>query len=206
MSQSIVGILNYGLGNLLSITRAFEQIGVQLKQITKPSEMEQCTHLVLPGVGAFANGMAKLQAFGFIEPLKKWHQENKPLLGICLGMQMMLAKSEEFGEHEGLGLIPGTVKPLQSLYKSTTVHKIPHIGWVDVFSTKTKGHLGYFYLVHSFACFTEDVKDTAAIYHCNGVAIPAIIQKNNTIGVQFHPEKSRDDGLRFLKNTFLQLK
>ncbi len=200
MSQSIVGILNYGLGNLLSITRAFEQIGVQVKQITKASEMEQCTHLVLPGVGAFANGMAKLQAFGFIEPLKKWHKENKPLLGICLGMQMMLSTSEEFGEHEGLGLIPGTVKPLQSLYKSATFHKIPHIGWVDVFSTKTKENLGHFYLVHSFACFTDKIEDTAAIYKHNYQTISSIIRSNNTIGVQFHPEKSKNDGISFLKD------
>lgn len=196
-SETIVGILNYGLGNLLSITRAFEQLGVKVKQITTPAEMNDCTHLVLPGVGAFANGMAKLNEFGFIEPLKEWHQLGKPLLGICLGMQMMLTKSEEFGDHEGLGLIPGVVKPLHSLYKGDDNHKIPHIGWVDVFSTENIERIGHFYLVHSFGCFTDKVKDTSAIYKHNNQNIPAIVRSNNTIGVQFHPEKSRENGIAF---------
>jgi imidazole glycerol-phosphate synthase subunit HisH len=198
MSIKTVGILNYGLGNLLSITRAFEKIGCSVTHIDNPEQFHKCTHLVLPGVGAYKNGMRKLSEYGFIEPLRQWHDDARPLLGICLGMQMMLSKSEEFGEHEGLGLIEGVVSPIKSLYKEDVSHKIPHIGWTDVLSTKDSEKIGHFYLVHSYACFTDNPEQTSAIYKYECQSVPSIIRSKNTIGVQFHPEKSREDGLGFL--------
>lgn len=214
MSESIVTIVDYGSGNLLSVARALEHVGATARLSHDPAEIESAERLLLPGVGAFADGMQGLREHGLIEPIRRYAASGRPLLGICLGMQMLSSLSEEFGEHEGLGLIPGRVVsvPLQDVDGST--QKIPHIGWADLSPAMPGGWVGTMfegtregtsvYLVHSFHFEPNDAAHRLADCFYGGHRITAAVRSGRTIGCQFHPEKSGEAGLTLL-SAFLRL-
>ena len=155
-----VTIVDYGSGNLLSVTRAFEHCGAAPEVTCDPAVIERAVHLVVPGVGAFADGMQGLRESGLIDPIRRYAASGRALLGICLGMQMLATASDEFGQHEGLGIVPGRVVPVPTVDNDGTPQKIPHIGWADVVPTAEGRWAGTvfegtpvpsaFYLVHSF--------------------------------------------------------
>jgi glutamine amidotransferase len=191
-----VAILDLGLGNLLSIRRGLERAGGEVVLASSEREASDAEAVVIPGVGAFRDGIRALESFGgVVEAIKSG---SRPMLGVCLGMQLLFEKSYEGGEYQGLGLISGEVVRLP---KSV---KVPHMGWNDITLVKDSPLLkdlnprDYFYFVHSYYCRTdEDVVLATTDY---GVEIPAIVEKKNLVGTQFHPEKSGKKGLIFLKN------
>lgn len=193
-----IAIIDYGLGNLYSIYKAFAYLEIPAHITDNPKTLHEASALVLPGVGAFEDGMRGLKERGFIEELLRFAQLRKPILGVCLGMQMLMDESFEMGQHQGLGLIAGSVKPFEN--QENTEHiKIPHMGWNNV----TGFSPGTYYFVHSFYV---DVKNTAhqvGTTQYGSYSFCSIIQKDNILGCQFHPEKSALPGLRFLK-TFAQ--
>lgn len=216
MQRPRVTVIDYGIGNLLSVCRAFEHCGAEVRLAVSPMEVEKAERLVLPGVGAFVDGMAGLSAGGFIGPIRNYVQTGRPFLGICLGMQMMLETSEEFGVHEGLGLIPGNVLAIPPTGMNGKPHKIPHIGWDAIFpSTPTMDWKGTIlagikpgtavYFVHSFAAALSNPAHRLADCDYNGRIISAVLKCGNLYGCQFHPEKSGEAGLWVIRNfTLLQ--
>lgn len=203
-----VTIVNYGVGNILSVTRAFDYCGAKVILADTPKQIRKADYLVLPGVGAFADGMQGLKQRGFIEPICEFAHSGNPLLGICLGMQMLLDNSEEFGNHEGLGLIQGRVKRLPMVSHDGLLHKVPNIGWYElevssywgntVLSRIEEGEAVYF--VHSFVAEPIEQKHRLANYDYDGHKIAAVICSGNIYGCQFHPEKSGEVGLRIIKS------
>ena len=199
-----ISIIDYGLGNLFSVSRAFEHVGAEISVITKPEEIRSAGHLLLPGVGAFAKGMDELTKRDFIESIKQHATSGKPLLGICLGMQMLFESSDEKGEYQGLGIIKGKVARIPDTLK------VPHIGWTKLFKNGQPRILGgigeqdSFYFVHSYHGICENPADLAAYAVYGGNKITASIEKENIFGCQFHPEKSAESGLNICRS-FLKL-
>ena len=203
-----VTVIDYGIGNIFSVSRALERCGAQVTLSADPAQIEAAPRLVLPGVGAFADGMRGLRERGLVEPLRRYAATGKPLLGICLGMQMLASGSEEFGDHEGLGLIPGRVLPVPDKTTSGQPQKIPHIGWSGLIKpagTDWRGTLlggtpegTAVYLVHSYAVVPDDPKHRLADCLYGGHRIAAAIRSGRIVGCQFHPEKSGDAGLAIL--------
>ena len=193
----MIAIIDYGAGNLFSVKNALNALGQDSVFTKDPEEIRAADKLSLPGVGAFPDAMDKLTACGLI-PVIREQAEQKPLLGICLGMQMLFEQSEEFGETAGLGLIPGRVVPIETSYK------IPHMGWNElVIPRESKLLYGikpgeFVYFVHSFAAKTP--MEYVSAYCEYGTVIPALVEKENVYGAQFHPEKSGRAGLTILKN------
>lgn len=214
MSESIVTIVDYGSGNLLSVARALERVGATARLSHDPAEIESAERLLLPGVGAFADGMQGLREHGLIEPIRRYATLGRPLLGICLGMQILSSLSEEFGEHEGLGLIPGRVVSVPSQDVGGLAQKIPHIGWADLSPATPGGWAGTMfegmrestsvYLVHSFHFEPNDASHRLADCFYGGHRITAAVSSGRIIGCQFHPEKSGEAGLTLL-SAFLRL-
>lgn len=213
MSTVEVTVVDYGLGNLYSVERALQSQGVEVRLSSDPEEIARAGRLVLPGVGAFADGMRGLRDKQLVEPLREYARTGKPLLGICLGMQMLATVSEEFGEHEGLDLIPGRVRAIPAVDSEGRPHKIPHIGWnalqpagspwsSSLLADTPPGSAVY--LVHSFHVLPEDPRHLLATCAYGGHAITAAIRSGNIFGCQFHPEKSGPAGLRML-SAFLRL-
>ncbi len=209
-----VAIVDFGSGNLLSVTRALEHCGAQVAAAHDAAAIEAAERLVLPGVGAFADGMRGLRERGLIEPIRRYAASGRPVLGICLGMQMLASMSEEFGTHEGLDLIPGRVLPVPSHDVDGTPQRIPHIGWtalrVPQSGTNWQGSMleetpaaTEVYLVHSFAVVPDDDADRLADCDYGGHRLCAALRRGNVFGTQFHPEKSGPAGLRML-STFLR--
>ena len=194
----MIAIIDYGMGNLRSVQKAFEYIGQSAKITDKTADLVDASHIVLPGVGAFNDAMSALRASGIVDTLKSEIAKGKPFLGICLGMQMLFDKSYEDGEYEGLGLIRGEV------VRFDTTLKVPHIGWNELqLKKRTPLFDGVddmnFYFVHSYhasGCNKEDV-ETTCVYDYEFVAS---VNKDNVFGAQFHPEKSGDTGLKLLSN------
>lgn len=203
-----VTIIDYGSGNLLSVARALEHVGAAARLSHDPAEIESAELLLLPGVGAFEDGMQGLRERGLIEPIRRYAASDRPLLGICLGMQMLASVGEEFGEHEGLGLIPGRVVPVPAVDINGTTQKIPHIGWADLspaapgcwadtmFAGTREGTSVY--LVHSYQFVPADPAHRLADCFYGGHRIAAAVRMGRTIGCQFHPEKSGEAGLALL--------
>ena len=197
-----VAIINYGMGNLRSVANAFEALGCAAHVISDPDELPSAERVVLPGVGAFADGMANLKAAGWIPLLEEARDRGRPFLGLCLGMQLLATAGTEHGVHAGLNWIAGTVERFQS--KDTSI-RIPHIGWNDVRFIKREGlyagmgDMGTFYFVHSYILRPDD----AAVISGNtnyGIDFAASVERGNIFATQFHPEKSQKAGLAVLKN------
>lgn len=201
-------IVDYDCGNLLSIKRAIEKVGYISIISRDLKELQKSSHIILPGVGAFGNAISLLKKHKLIEIIKNHSLvEKKPLLGICLGMQLLLSNSNEFGFSNGLNIIEGSVEKITDQTKKKI--KVPHIGWNTLkFSEKNSNFFmdkyNSFYFIHSFMVKPKDQKVIKAYINFQNIKIPAIIRKENIIGFQFHPEKSASSGLelmqRFCKN------
>lgn len=192
------------MGNIQSVVNGFEAIGAKVIVIQNPGELSDVKGIVLPGVGAFGDGMENLNKFGFIESLQKQvFDKGKPLLGICLGLQLLANRSYEHGQHEGLGWIPGEVVKLQK--SENRCIRVPHVGWNNVEVVNRSGlfrdieESPTFYFVHSYALIPEDESMVSSYCH-HGNKIVASVEYNNISATQFHPEKSQKDGLKILSN------
>lgn len=187
--------------NLASVLRAFDRIGVPTRTVSAPQQLADARAVVLPGVGAFAASMSKLDDRGFSPVLRDMVQrDGVPLLGICLGMQLLGDASEEHGIHPGLGLVPGTVKRLRP---ASQADKVPNVGWADAVPVKESylfpdRNVSSFYFDHSYHFDCDDSSDIAARTEFGGQDITVAIQRGHVAGVQFHPEKSQDAGLDLL--------
>lgn len=197
----MIAIIDYGMGNLRSVSKAFEAVGHQAVVTRDPRVIGDASHVVLPGVGAFGECMANVERYGLAEPIRTAIQSGKPFLGICLGLQLLFTESEEYGTHKGLGIIPGRVRP----FEIDPTLKVPHMGWNQVniqrpcplFEGITDGD--HWYFVHSY--FVDPVdRRIAATTTTYGVPFVSSIWWNNVVACQFHPEKSQAVGLRFIKN------
>ncbi len=195
----MIAIVDYGVGNLRSVQKALESVGCEAVITSDPAQLTTASGVVLPGVGAFGDAMANLRRRELLSPLQAYARSDRPLLGICLGMQLLFSASEEHGEHVGLGLIPGRVKRMRGDFK------IPHVGWNQL--SLLSGHPllagvergAYAYFVHSFYVEPVDAAVTVATttYHRE---IPAVVAHGHIFGMQFHPEKSSYTGLTMLRN------
>jgi len=201
-----VGIINYSLGNVGSVLSALQFYKAEIVLVSQPSEIDSCDLLVLAGVGNFKTAVSRLKAAGFWAALDRAVvKEEKPLFGICLGMQLYADLSSEGGEQAGFGWIKGNVVKIDD--KSV---RVPHMGWNEVKSTdKTlfKGmRYNYFYFMHSYHFIPEDKKTIIATTKYGGTDIVAAVRQKNIIGVQFHPEKSQGDGLRLIRNLLEEIR
>ena len=205
-----VVVVDYGLGNLKSIQRGLDKVGAKVTITSDLDVIAKAERLVLPGVGAFEAGMAGLQKADLVDVIQGFVKTGNTLLGICLGMQMLLEHSEEHGKHEGLGLIPGVVKKIPESIKGKFARKIPHIGWTKLYPFEDNDWRGtcledvkvgeYFYFVHSFMAVPSTQKHIIAQCEDKGLLVTAAVKKDNVIGLQFHPEKSGEAGLKILKS------
>lgn len=201
-----VTVVDYGIGNILSVTRALEHCGAEVTLESSPLFIAKAKRLVLPGVGAFGDGMAELQQRNLVDALREYAASSRPLLGICLGMQMLLDGSDEFGSSTGLGLIPGWVRKLPA----QPGIKLPHIGWSAIrppqgstwadslLQDVEPGHEMYF--VHSFHAEPTDPAHRLAETRYGDFAYCSVVRKDNITGCQFHPEKSGEAGLSIIRN------
>lgn len=197
-----VGIINYGMGNIGSIRRALEFIGQPIRSVTTIKEASDCSHIILPGVGGFSQAMQRIRNDGIDELLSHTHEQGKPLLGICLGMQLLATTGLEGDETEGLGIVPAIVDRLAT---SDETFKIPHIGWNEIKLTIPSPLFEGikdgtdFYFVHSYHVIVHN-NAHAVTTTSHGVDFVSAVQNGNSFGVQFHPEKSSKAGIRLLKN------
>jgi imidazole glycerol-phosphate synthase subunit HisH len=208
-----VTVLDYGIGNQLNVLRALEHCGASVKVVQKASAADvEAGRLVLPGVGAFGDGMAELRARGFDDLVKRFAQTGRPFLGICVGMQVMFDASEEMGEHDGLGLLSGRVRAVPATGAGGKPHRIPHIGWRPLVPSAPWEEtiladvqpLDRVYFVHSFAADPAQAAVRLAHVDYDGVPICAAVHRDNLYGCQFHPERSAETGLSVLRR-FLRL-
>lgn len=198
----MIAIIDYGVGNLFSLTCSLKKIGAECAVTSDKSALRSASGLILPGVGAFGDAAEKLKESRLDKAIKELVYRGKPLLGICLGMQLLFEKSFEYGEHVGLGLIRGEVKPLD-MYVSGL--KIPHMGWnsLDIKNAgcplfKYVSNGDYMYFVHSYCGVCNDKMQLAATASY-GIEVTAAVADGNVFGTQFHPEKSGDAGLNILR-------
>ena len=194
----MVGIIDYGVGNLFSLRSSFAAIGAEAFVSSDAAQLAKADRLILPGVGAFGDAAQKLKDSGLDTFVKEQAASGKPLMGICLGMQLLFEKSYEYGEHEGLGLLKGQVVGMNG--KLPPELKIPHMGWNALRLTKPARLLeegSYIYFVHSF--YAENCADSIAAVTDYGIPITAAVEKDNIFGCQFHPEKSGNVGLEILR-------
>lgn len=201
----MIQIVDYGMGNLRSVQKAFERLSVPAAICTRPDDLRTCEKLVLPGVGAFRDAIAELHRQGFVEPIKAHIAADRPFLGICLGLQLLFDVSYEDGTWDGLGVVPGEVVR----FPETPELKVPHMGWNRVEPVRECPLLAgiprdsYFYFVHSYYVVPRD-ETVVAGRTDYGVTFTSVIQRGRTFATQFHPEKSQQLGLQLLRN-FAQL-
>lgn len=199
MNKRII-IIDYGLGNIFSVARAFSQLDISIHVTSDAKLIATASHLVLPGVGAFKSGMDMLKHKGLDNAIKEHARRQKPLLGICLGMQMFFEESEENEQTSGLGLVPGQIKKIAPLEEKA---KVPHIGWAPLKFLRGGSEYSdllndkWVYFVHSYHPIASPAYMLAQAKY-GGVDITAIIQRDNILGFQFHPEKSGPTGLKIL--------
>lgn len=198
----MIAIIDYGVGNLFSLESSFGFIGQEAVVTSDPDVIARADRLILPGVGAFEDAARKLRESGLDRVVIREAKGGKPLLGICLGMQMLFKKSYEYGEHEGLGLIKGSVKAIRDVVSDD--FKVPHIGWNSLQFGKEKSPLfkylkegDYVYFVHSY--YGADCEDSVIATTEYGATLTAAVASGNVYGTQFHPEKSGDVGLAILR-------
>ena len=197
----MIAIIDYGVGNLFSLTSSFKKIGVDVVATADKEVIKSADKLILPGVGAFADAIKKLRDSGLDKVIIDEAKKGKKIMGICLGMQLLFEKSYEYGEHDGLALLKGKVVPMENRIPSNL--KIPHIGWnaldfkreSEIFRYINDGDFVYF--VHSF--YADECDDSVIATSEYGAEITAAVQKENVYGCQFHPEKSGSVGLNILK-------
>ncbi|MDD4878958.1 MAG: imidazole glycerol phosphate synthase subunit HisH [Candidatus Omnitrophica bacterium] len=196
----MIVVVDYGMGNLRSVSKALEKAGARVKVSSIPRDISRADKLVVPGVGAFKDAMAELKSRRLIEPIKEFTGKGKPFLGLCLGLQLIFSKSEEGGISKGLGLLKGKVVKFRSKRL-----KIPHMGWNQL---DIKGNCpllkgipegSYFYFVHSYYAAPADKRCVAA-WTGYGVKFPSVVCSGNIYATQFHPEKSQELGLKILRN------
>ena len=204
----MIAIIDYGVGNLFSLSCSFKSIGADVCVTSDPAVIAAAERIVLPGVGAFEDAAKKLRESGLDKVIKEECAKGKALLGICLGMQMLFEKSYEYGEYEGLGLIKGSIKPIADVAPKDL--KIPHIGWNALHFTQNKDELFKYvnegdcvYFVHSY--YGADCDDSLIATAEYGVELTAAVRSKNVCGVQFRPEKSEKVGLAILK-AFCEIK
>ena len=205
----MIAIIDYGMGNLRSVQKAFETVGHRAVVTRDPHAIADAGHVVLPGVGAFADCMANLEQYSLVEPIRQAIASGKPFLGICLGLQLLFTESEEFGLHKGLGLLSGRVKKFpfgNGQAAPTDVRlKVPHMGWNGVAVQRTAPPLRgivsgeHFYFVHSYYVEPQD-RSVAATMTDYGMPFVSSVWRDNIFACQFHPEKSQAAGLRIVKN------
>ncbi|WP_457607685.1 imidazole glycerol phosphate synthase subunit HisH [Nitratifractor sp.] len=211
----MIGVVDYRMGNLGSVLNAFAKVGAQAELVSDPERIQKYERLVLPGVGAFPDAMSHLRSSGMDEAIRSFAASGQPLMGTCLGMQLLFEASEEFGEHEGLGLIPGRVVRFDET-KFDHPLKVPHMGWNELFVGRIEASEGwtdaegrsrifeglpdefYLYFVHSYHAVTEDRYVIGRSYY--GYEFVSAVQRENVIGFQPHPEKSHDHGLKIIEN------
>ena len=203
----MIAVIDYGVGNLFSLLSSLNYVGLDTKLTNDVEEIKSAKGIILPGVGAFRDAVSNLEKYGLKDILIDEAKNGKPFLGICLGMQMLFEKSYEYGEFEGLGLIKGTVEEIKKYIPENSDLKIPHMGWNSLIINerfkddkilKDVDNNEYVYYVHSYFAKT-DIKNIVA-YSEYGTKIPGIVKNENVYGMQFHPEKSGDTGLKLLKN------
>ena len=215
MSVSEVTVIDYGVGNLLSVQRGLEHCGAKVILTADPEQILMAKRVVLPGVGAFADAMQALETLNLVSAIREIAHRKTPLLGICLGMQLLLDESEEFGLTAGLGLIPGRVISVPDKTQAGVRQKIPHIGWSDLQPSDSKvgwqttllqsNYLGdAVYFVHSFMAVPTNPTHRIADCLYGGHKIAAMIGRDHITGCQFHPEKSGEVGLNILRRFILQ--
>lgn len=215
MSGPEVTVIDYGVGNLLSVQRGLEHCGAKVTLTADPEQILAARRVVLPGVGAFGNAMQALERLGLVAVVRGLAHRETPLLGICLGMELLLEESEEFGITAGLGLIPGRVIPVPTQTISGETQKIPHIGWSALQLSGASGGWGgtllqdnrpgeAAYFVHSFMAVPTDPAHRIADCAHGGHLVPAVIRREQITGCQFHPEKSGEVGLKILRRFLLQ--
>ncbi len=201
-------IIDYGVGNLLSLTRALEHVGSEVVVSDDHRKIDEASHVILPGIGAFKKAVELLKKKKLNDAIRKIVEKKKNFLGICLGMQLLLNKSYEHGESEGLGIFDGEVKSIKALKNSIDI-KVPNIGWYNLQLEHEKKQFNIFnnlnekdnfYFVHSFLSDIKNDNEKNFSIQYSNLSIPAIISKNNIFGFQFHPEKSGKSGLKLLKN------
>ena len=198
----MIAIIDYGVGNLFSLKCSFESIGADICVTSDPEVIAKADRIILPGVGAFEDAAKKLRDSGLDKIIKKECASGKPLLGICLGMQLLFERSFEYGEHEGLGLIKGSIRPISDVIDTDL--KIPHIGWNALHFGDKKDELfkylnegDFVYFVHSY--YGADCADSVIATTEYSAELTAAVRNKNVCGVQFHPEKSEKVGLSILK-------
>jgi len=207
-----VAVVDYGMGNVGSVLRALAACGAAAELSAESERIASAERLILPGVGAFRDGMEELRRRALVEPIRSFARSGRPFLGICLGMQMMLSASEEFGPVSGLGLIEGMVRAVPNRGAEGQPHKVPHVGWNRL--VPRNGFAGALfdgvdpaaaaYFVHSYAAVPDSPDHIVADCDYDGCRIAAVIRSGALYGCQFHPEKSGPTGLRILRN-FLSL-
>jgi glutamine amidotransferase len=205
----MIGIVDYHMGNLASVTNAFAKMGVKAEVESDPEKLKDYGRLILPGVGAFGDAMQYLKSNGMDEAIGEYAESGKPLLGICLGMQLLFESSEEFGKHEGLGLIPGRVVAFDETRFDRPL-KVPHMGWNELFQVNEKSGAEssglfrglpsefYLYFVHSYHADCDDRYAIGKTFY--GYEFVSAVQNENIYGIQPHPEKSHEHGLKIIEN------
>ena len=205
-----VTLLNYGIGNIFSVTRALENVCDDITVTSDAAVALAADRLVVPGVGAFGDVMHHLQEKGFDQVVKEYATKERPFLGICVGLQMLFDESEEYGPISGLGLLPGKVVAIPEIDADGRRRKTPHIGWTALhkveggadWSTsilKDTDEQTAFYFVHTYSAVPKEVSNRLADADHEGVAVSAAVQRGTLFGTQFHPEKSGNEGLKVLK-------
>ncbi len=200
--KAMIAVIDYGVGNLFSLKSSLHAIGQDAVVSRDPRVIRAADHVILPGVGAFGDAVSKLRETGMADVVKEAADAGKPLLGICVGMQLLFEKDLEFGEHEGLGLIQGTVDAIEPRIDEAL--DVPHMGWNSLSYAKPSSLFAgipegsYVYFVHSYAAFgCEEFVTARSTY---GIPLSAAVERNNVYGTQFHPEKSGPVGLNILRN------
>ncbi len=208
MSVPHVTVVDYGIGNLYSVQRACETCGATVELTSDRDAIANAERLILPGVGAFADGMSGLRERELVGPLRDYAASGRPLLGICLGMQLLADASEEFGVHEGLGLIHGRVKQIPAITTDGRAQHIPRVGWMSLDPVtespwedtplRNTAPGAYVYLVHSYHFVCDVPSEVLAVSEYGGHRLASAIRAHNVVGFQFHPERSGPEGLRIL--------
>lgn len=208
MTATNVVVIDYGIGNVFSVIRALERLGIKGVLTSDPKQIMNADKVILPGVGAFGRAASRLADMKLDRVIHDYVKTTKPFLGICVGMQLLMDVGEEFGEHAGLGIIPGRVRKLSAVDAKGNACRIPLIGWTEIeearpgawdntpFSKRTGQNA--FYFVHSYHAVVTDQRHCIAMHRLGDTKIISAVRHENVLGVQFHPEKSGDVGLKML--------